>query len=143
MVFFMIPEVFISYTLSKLDKLVDYVNNESKEKEFVKSTMKEALLGCCVDWKTRSSFTPTGESDAKLRRYAEMLNTVSVKFHTAGMLNLTLSERIWEYTKKMVDIADEPKHHDNIGAPYERLTGLLFADLKHMYEDFDKLYEAS
>ncbi|ALK05329.1 hypothetical protein SAMN02910340_00833 [Methanosarcina thermophila] len=139
----MIPEVFISYTLSTLDKLVDYVNNESKEKAFVKSTMKEALLGCCVDWKTRSYFTSTKDSDAKLKRYAEMLNTVSVKFHTADMLNIHLCERIWECTKKMVEIADEPKHQDNTGDPYEQVTELLFTDLKHIYEDFDELYEAA
>jgi hypothetical protein len=138
----MIPEVFISYTLSQLDRVIDYISENSKRDEFVKSTMKEALLGCCVDWRTRSKSSDIPESNEKLKRYAEMLNTATVKFRSSDMLSLPLCEHIWKCTREMVAISEVPITRGR-GAEYKKATDAVIAELNSMYENFDSLYEKS
>ena len=147
----MVYELFISYAVSQLDRVIDYISESSKRDLFVKSAMKEALLGCCVDWRTRSEFFKISESNDKLKRYAEMLNTVTVKFHCSGMLSLPLCERIWECTREMVAIAEGSgsmsefklvRCGDHL-VNYDEVTAKVIADLNSMYADFDKLYEQS
>lgn len=103
----MIFEVFISYTFSRLNKIIDNINAGSKEKEFVKIIVKEALLGCCVDWNTMNDFTRVGVLEAKLKRYAEMLNVVAVRFRASEMLSLDLYKQIIGYAREMMVISDK------------------------------------
>lgn len=138
----MVIEAFISVLFNQLNRANDAQMAEEQKEEFVISTMKEALLGCCVDWATRSDFTAMDEMDAKLNRYAGMLNVVAVKFRAADMLSLPLFERICGYARKMTIIADRPKSIDQgCWDSYESVTGEMFADMNKMYENFNRLYE--
>lgn len=135
-------EVFISYLLGELNRILDAQMKEEQREEFVKSTVKEALLGCYIDWKTFSEFIRPEEADAKLKRYAEMLNTVSVKFHTSDMLSLSLCEYIWGFSHGMATII----HYadlNNYGDPYVKMTDELFAKIYSTYENFDNLYDST
>lgn len=104
--------------------------------------MKEALLGCYIDWKTFSEFIRPEKADAKLKRYAEMLNTVSVKFRSSGMMSLSLCECIWGFSHEMATIIRYAELN-NYGDPYIKKTDELFAKIYSTYENFDKLYDST
>lgn len=91
----MVIKAFISIIFDQVTRMRDAQIAEKKQDELVISTVKEALLGCCVDCRTCREFTSFDESDAKLRRYTEMLNVVSVRFRVYDMRNSPLCERIW------------------------------------------------
>ncbi len=140
----MVIEAFISVLFDQLNRAVDAQMVDEQKEEFVISTVKEALLRCCVDWATRNDFTTMAEMDDKLNRYAGMLNVVAVKFRAADMLDLPLFERICEYARKMMKIADKPKNiTPECSDAYETATDNIFADMNKMYEDFNILYRTS
>ncbi|WP_048109261.1 hypothetical protein [Methanosarcina barkeri] len=137
----MVIEAFISVLFNQLNHVMDEQMVDEQKEEFVISTVKEALLGCRVDWATRNDFTTMAEMDNKLDRYAGLLNVVAVKFHAADMLDLPLFERICEYARKMKKVADKPKNKTpECSAAYEKATCNIFADMDKMYEDFSRLY---
>lgn len=135
-------EIFVSYILGELNRALDAQMKEEEQKEFVKSTVKEALLGCYIDWKTFSEFIRPEKADAKLKRYAEMLNTVSVKFRSSGMMSLSLCECIWGFSHEMATIIRYAELN-NYGDPYIKKTDELFAKIYSTYENFDKLYDST
>jgi hypothetical protein len=132
--------VFISYMLSRLDKLFDYLDEKSKRDDFVKSTVKEALLGCYFDWRKPNKYA-IEQSDAKLRRYAELLNTVNARFRANNLLSSKLSECLLGLSYEMMDIAEKPKGSGILNS-YTEETDRLFAKLNSIYENFDSLYES-
>ncbi|WP_048102818.1 hypothetical protein [Methanosarcina barkeri] len=135
-------EIFVSYILGELNRALDAQMKEEEQEEFVKSTVKEALLGCYIDWKTFSEFIRPEKADAKLKRYAEMLNTVSVKFRSSGMMSLSLCECIWGFSHEMATIIRYVELN-NYGDPYIKKTDELFAKIYSTYENFDKLYDST
>lgn len=100
-------EAFISVLFGQLNHVIDAQAADEKQEEYVRNTVKEALLGCCIDWKTINELTVMGVLDAKLKRYAEMLNVVAVRFRASDMLSLPLCERIWGYAREIVVRSDK------------------------------------
>jgi hypothetical protein len=141
---FMVMDAFLSYLFNQLNRYEDAELAEQQREDLLISTVKETLLGCCVDWTTRNEFTVMDEMDAKLKRYADTLNVVAVKFRATDMLSSILFECICEYARKMTKIADTPKDvTPECYESYEKATGKLFADMHDLFENFIELYRAS
>jgi hypothetical protein len=138
----MVLDSIFSIVYDQLNRTLDAEMKESERVEFVKSTVKEALLGCCYDWKTRSKWVSYKVTDDMLRGYARMLIDISVKFHANDMLSESICEDMLGYATRMRNVADEPKHQDSKNG-YVKETGEIFAGLSLMYEDFDRLFEDS
>ncbi|WP_410510080.1 hypothetical protein RSJ42_08160 [Methanosarcina hadiensis] len=138
----MVLDSIFAIIYDQLNRALNAEMKESERVELVKSTVKEALLGCCYDWKTRSKWASYKVTDDMLRGYARMLIGVSVKFRANDMLSESICEDILGYATRMRNVADEPKHQDSeIG--YVKETGEIFVGLDRMYKNFDRLFEDS
>lgn len=82
----MVLDSIFAIVYAQLNRALDAQIAEDEREALVKSTAKEALLGCCYDWKTRSKWTSYKVMDDMLQGYARMLIDVSVKFRANGML---------------------------------------------------------
>jgi hypothetical protein len=133
-------ESFITIVYAQLMRVLDAQMVDDEQEELVKSTVKEALLGCYWDWKTHSELASRDVTDDMLRQYARMLIDVSVKFRVSDMLSESMCKDLLDYAKRMRAIADEPIIA-GYGNSYRMATDELFTDVYRMYEGFDRRFD--
>jgi hypothetical protein len=132
-------ETFITLIYQQLNRAIDAQTKDDERDELVRSTVKEALLGCIYDWNTRCNvWLSVSNKDEMLRDYAGMLIAVCSKFRARDLLNETICDPILGFAKEMQAIADyeesleENKYTDRAPAVFEKMN--------EFYKGFDRLY---
>lgn len=138
----MVLDSIFAIIYDQLNRALDAEMKESERIELVKSTVKEAILGCCYDWKARSDGANYKTTNNMLRGYARILIDVSVKFRANDMLSEPICNDLLGYAKRMNNLADKPIHQDSERG-YVKETGEIFTGLDLMYKCFDRLFEDS
>lgn len=96
-------EPFIPIIYTCINQVLGSHIAERERKKLAESTVKQALLGCYYEWHVIAEYAV---KDEMLRKYAQLLTDISVKFGACGMLEEEFCNEFVEIAKHMMYMAD-------------------------------------